>query len=93
MGKYTIRVEKTAAQNLKKLYKSGQKSDIAKVERIFKELSETPQSGIGEPKKLTGDLLGFWSRRINKKDRIVYEIIESEIVVVVISTLGHYSDQ
>lgn len=91
MGKYTIRVEKTAAQDLKKLYKSGKKADIAKVERIFKELSETPQSGIGEPKKLTGDLLGFWSRRINKKDRVVYEIIESDIVVVVISAIGHYS--
>lgn len=40
MGKYTIRVEKTAVQDLKKLYKSGKKADIAKVERIFKELSK-----------------------------------------------------
>lgn len=93
MGKYTIRVEKSAAQDLKKLYKSGRKSDIAKVERIFKELSETPESGIGEPEKLTYALGGFWSRRINKKDRIVYEIIDSEIVVVVVSVLGHYSDK
>lgn len=93
MGKYTIRIEKSAAHELKKLYISGQKSDIAKVERIFKELSETPESGIGEPKRLTHDLAGFWSRRINKKDRIIYEIIESEIVVVVVSVLGHYSDK
>lgn len=93
MGKYTIRVEKTAAQDLKKLYKSGQKADIARVERIFKELAETPQTGIGEPKKLKNELSGLWSRRINKKDRLVYEIVESEIIVIVFSALGHYSDK
>ena len=93
MGKYTIRVEKMAAQDLKKLYKSGKKTDISKVERIFKELSETPKTGIGEPKQLGNDLAGLWSRRINKKDRVVYEIIESEIVVVVVSALGHYKDK
>ena len=93
MGKYTIRVEKIAAQDLKKLYKSGQKADIARVEKIFKELTETPQTGLGEPKKLKNDLSGLWSRKINKKDRLVYEIIESEIIVIVFSVLGQYSDK
>ncbi|PWJ57983.1 hypothetical protein CLV98_105163 [Dyadobacter jejuensis] len=32
MGNYTIRVEKTAAQDLKQIYKSGKKADIARVE-------------------------------------------------------------
>lgn len=31
-----------------------------------------------------------WSRRINKNDRVIYQIIESEILVVVVSALGHY---
>lgn len=41
MAKYSIRVEKSAAKDLKKLYHSGNKSDILKIERIFKELEVT----------------------------------------------------
>ena len=34
-----------------------------------------------------------WSRRINKKDRLIYEIFDSEVVVFVVSALGHYNDK
>ncbi|MBS3739342.1 MAG: Txe/YoeB family addiction module toxin [Psychroflexus sp.] len=50
-----------------------------------------PYSGSGNPEQLKHNLSGFWSRRLNKKDRLIYEIIEKpDKKVVVISALGHY---
>jgi len=93
MGKYSIRVEKKAAKDLEKIYKSGNKGDISKVEKIFQELEEHPQTGTGKPEVLKNELTGLWSRRINKKDRLVYEIVDMEVVVIVLSAQGHYSDK
>jgi len=93
MGKYSIRVEKKAVKDLEKIYKSGNKGDISKVEKIFQELEEHPKTGTGKPEALINELTGLWSRRINKKDRLVYEIADMEIVVIVLSAQGHYSDK
>ncbi|MCA0231405.1 MAG: Txe/YoeB family addiction module toxin [Bacteroidetes bacterium] len=93
MGKYIVRVEKEAVKDLRKIYKSGNKADISKVEKILQELEETPEIGTGNPEKLKHQLIGFWSRRINKKDRLVYEINDVEVIVIVVSALGHYSDK
>jgi toxin YoeB len=55
------------------------------------ELSEHPTIGMGNPELLKYNLSGLWSRRINSKNRIIYEIIEEpDKMVVVISALGHY---
>ena len=46
--------------------------------------------GIGKPEPLTGDLAGFWSRRINEKDRLVYRIAGDEIQIL--ACRYHYHD-
>lgn len=57
----------------------------------MEELEYNPKIGVGNPKPLKHELSGFWSRRINKKDRLIYEIIEEpNKLVVIISALGHY---
>ena len=43
------------------------------------------------PEGLRGDLSGKWSRRINQKDRLVYEVTDGMIEVV--QCKGHYSDK
>ena len=91
MGKFRIEIEKKARKDFKKIYASGNKADIKKLEKIILELAQHPTTGIGNPEQLKYDLSGKWSRRINKKDRIIYEIIEEpEHLVVVVSALGHY---
>ncbi|MBQ2514595.1 MAG: type II toxin-antitoxin system YoeB family toxin [Bacteroidales bacterium] len=50
-------------------------------------------SGLGHPEPLTGNLSRYWSRRIDKKNRIVYEIFEEEQVINVVSLRGHYFDK
>lgn len=93
MAKYNVRVEKNALNELQKIYQSGQKSDIRKIDKIFKELSIHPREGIGKPERLRYKNGEFCSRQVNKKDRMVYEIIEMQVVVIIYQVLGHYDDK
>jgi len=91
MGKFRLEIDDFAKRDIVEIYKSGDKATIKKLEKIIIELSEHPTIGIGNPEALKYDLSGFWSRRLNKKDRLIYEIIEEpDKLVVVISALGHY---
>lgn len=91
--KYTIEFSKSAFNDLVKIEKSGTNADKTKLERIIKELEIHPKEGIGNPKPLTGQAGEVWSRKLNKKDRIVYEILDNEVVVLLIQLLGHYDDK
>jgi toxin YoeB len=93
MGKFRIEIEPSAELEIKFLVKSGNKSIIKKLEKILLELSETPYSGMGNPEPLKNNLSGYWSRRISKKDRLIYSVDENIVTVFVIAALGHYSDK
>ena len=83
--------KKKALSDIKQISKSGRKAEVKKIEKILEELEIHPTTGIGNPEQLKHQLSGYWSRRINKKDRLIYEIIEEpENLVVVVSALGHY---
>ena len=89
--KYTIIVEKPAQVHFEKITKSGNKNDIKRLQQIVLELENHPPIGIGNPEPLKHQLSGYWSIRINKKDRLIYQIIEEpDNLVVVVSALGHY---
>lgn len=67
------------------------KNDIKSVKRIYLLLEnccKTPFDGIGQPEALKANYSGYWSRRINQEDRIVYKIEADKIVVH--SMKGHY---
>ena len=74
MGQFKFKIEELAEGHLKKHFKSGNKSNINKIERSLLELTETPYSCVGNLEALRHDLTGFWSRRINSKDRLIYFI-------------------
>ena len=93
MGKFIIEIDFDARQELQKHYKSGNRANIKKIEKIISELSETPYSGTGQPEQLKYELADYWSRRINKKDRIVYRVDENIVTVFVVSAMGHYNDK
>jgi toxin YoeB len=90
MGKYFVIIEKSAQKELQIHYRSGDKLSIKRIEQIILELTEHPETGIGNPEKLKFDLSGYWSRRINRKDRIVYRINNQTVIVNIISAKGHY---
>ena len=93
MGKFRVEIEDLAKSHIQKHLKSGDRASVKKLERILIELSETPYEGIGKPEALKHQLIGFWSREINKKDRIIYKVNEDVVSVYVISAMGHYSDK
>ena len=62
--------------HVRRIYKAGEQTNIKKLEKIMLELSNHPETGSGKPEPLKYNLSGLWSRRINKRDRIIYEIIE-----------------
>ena len=64
-----------------------------KVKQLLLELVEHPATGTGHPEPLRGGELRRWSRRISKKHRLVYEIYETEVVVLVLAAYGHYNDK
>lgn len=93
MGKFRIEVTPKAEKDLEKHFKSGNKANIRKIERLFAELSEHPYEGTGQPEELKHELSGYWSRRINQKDRLIYSVSDTVVTVTVVSALGHYSDK
>lgn len=90
MGRYTVELKQTARNDFIKIYKSGNKATIKRIEKIIMELELHPSTGTGKPEQLRYELSGCWSRRINRKDRLIYEINEEETTVIVLSALGHY---
>ena len=93
MGKYTLIVSSMARKELQAHYKSGHQPTIKRIEQIFQELSETPYEGIGNPEPLKYHLSGYWSRRLNKRDRLIYRVIDEEVQVLIVSAIGHYDDK
>ncbi|TDW47281.1 toxin YoeB [Flavobacterium sp. 270] len=93
MGKFRIEIIPEAQLDIAKHLKSGNQSSIKKIKRILEELTEHPFEGVGKPEALKHNLAGFWSREINKKDRLIYAVEEEIVTVVVISAMGHYSDK
>ena len=63
---------------------------LKRLNDLIKETRRTPFDGIGKPEALKGDLEGCWSRRIDKKHRLVYMVDDERIVVL--QCRHHYSD-
>jgi len=76
-----------AQKDAKKLSSAGLRP---KAEELIKILRENPYQKPPSFEKLVGDLSGAYSRRINIKHRLVYEIIDEEKVIKVIRMWSHY---
>lgn len=63
---------------------------VSRILALVSSACEDHASGLGKPKPLTDDWAGFWARRVNKKDRVVYRPTNGEIEFH--QALGHYSD-
>lgn len=87
---YTLVLTPQAQKHLEEWSKSGQKKTLEKIAKLLEELTLHPSTGTGQVEQLKGNLSGFWSRRINKADRIIYSIEDETVTVTVISMKGHY---
>ena len=89
---YILDFTEDAKQDIKDLEKSNPVS-YAKAVKLLAELMEHPTVGTGKPKPMQYGFSGCWSRRIDKKNRLVYKIENEIVTVTVLSALGHYDDK
>ncbi|MCF8363936.1 MAG: Txe/YoeB family addiction module toxin [Prolixibacteraceae bacterium] len=87
---YKIKILPKADKEIRSYQKAGNKNAVRKIQKIVKELQVHPATGTGQPEKLKYELTGYWSRRIDKKNRLTYRIEEDVVTVVIASALGHY---
>jgi len=84
---YSVKYTKQAVKDIEKL--KNAKLDI-KAKSLINIIKTNPFQNPPPYEKLTGDLSGAYSRRINIKHRLIYEVLEKEKLVKVISMWTHY---
>lgn len=71
------------------IYWSTQDKKILKrINQLLKDIDRNQYDGIGKPEPLKHNLQGFWSRRIDETNRLVYKIENDNIIVL--HCRGHY---
>ena len=61
---------------------AGDRKTLTRINRLITEAAREPAAGTGKPERLSGDLAGFWSRRIDQEHRLVYTVHADEPVIV-----------
>lgn len=71
-------------------WQTEDRKTLRKINTLLKDIERNGNEGIGKPEPLTGDLSGFWSRRINQKDRLIYALEMDQIIII--ACQYHYDD-
>ena len=70
-------------------WQKGDQKYLDRVNALLKDIKRNCYSGIGKPEPLRGELTGWWSRRIDESNRIVYRRLDEKSVVIA-SCKTHY---
>ena len=65
---------------------------LKRVNQLIADIQRGGESGIGKPERLSGDLSGFWSRRIDGRHRLVYRVSD-EGMLEIVRCYGHYGEK
>lgn len=69
-------------------WQTQDKKTLKRVNALIQDIGRNAFEGIGKPEPLKNNLNGFWSRRIDEANRIVYR--EQNGLIYIISCKGHY---
>jgi toxin YoeB len=71
------------------LYWQGQdKKTLKRINKLIAESMREPFEGIGKPEPLRENLAGFWSRRIDDTNRLIYAVEDEYLTII--SCRYHY---
>lgn len=87
-GNYRLVIMKSAQKDKEKI--KAQPALRRNVESLLAILADDPYQNPPPYEKLVGNLQRFYSRRINKQHRLVYEVLEKEKTVKIVSMWSHY---
>ena len=71
-------------------WQTQDKKTLKRINQLLQDISRNGFEGIGKPEPLKGDFSGFWSRRIDETNRIVYRLSGENIEII--QCKGHYKD-
>ena len=69
------------------------KKTLKKINDVIKDIERNKYTGLGSPEPLKGELAGFWSRHIDSKNRLIYNIDEIHETIAIAQCRGHYKDK
>ena len=69
-------------------WQAQDKRTLKRINTIIKDIERSPFIGLGKPEPLKGNNQGYWSRRIDEANRIIYKVEHEQIVIVQCG--GHY---
>jgi toxin YoeB len=58
------------------------KKTLRRINALVNEAARDPFAGTGKPEPLRGNLAGYWSRRIDDTNRLVYRATETQLIVI-----------
>lgn len=71
-------------------WQTQDKKTLKRINQLVQDIERNGYDGIGKPEPLKGDLSGWWSRRIDEANRLVYRIKDGKIEIAQCRT--HYGD-
>ena len=71
-------------------WQTQDKKTLKRINAIIKDMQRTPYEGIGKPEPLKGNLSGWWSRRVDGANRIVYKVKDG--VLIIAECRNHYDE-
>jgi toxin YoeB len=63
-------------------WQTEDRKTLKKINGLIKDIDRNGHEGIGKPEPLRHELIGYWSRRINEKDRLIYRIVNETIYII-----------
>jgi toxin YoeB len=63
-------------------WQTQDKKTLKRINDLIKDARRNPFTGIGKPEPLMYNLSGCWSRRIDEKNRLVYTMVNEELVIL-----------
>lgn len=71
-------------------WQAQDKKTLRRINALIKDIERNPFAGLGKPEPLKGALSGFWSRRIDATNKLIYRIKQNRLEIA--SCSGHYED-
>lgn len=71
-------------------WQTQDKKTLKRINALIKDIVRNGNTGIGKPEALRENLSGYWSRRIDEENRLVYRITENSIDII--QCKDHYDD-
>ena len=69
-------------------WQSQDRKTLKRINKLIVDTQRTPFEGIGKPEPLKENLSGFWSRRIDESNRLIYIVDDNKLTII--SCRYHY---